>query len=249
MALTRNDLAYGLLLSRIGRLTVSAMSCILIATRDASTAGLAQRALESRGHEAIRAASREAAIRSLFEFRVDAVVLDNALGEEAVKEFYGWLRIADLSHPVVLLASAGARWLASSLPLNPERDEIVTKPCQADDIRRAVERILGAAGRGQPEVLTAGEVTLDADSHELHGDCATVRLTPTEFHLFRYLAQRRGRLIAAEELLDSVWGFPQGTGSSDLVRSHVRNLRKKLRVATGGSEVVETRPRRGYRLI
>ena len=46
-----------------------------------------------------------------------------------------------------------------------------------------------------------------------------------------------------------VWEFFPGTGSSELVRSHVRNLRNKLRTVTGGADLVQTVPRRGYRLL
>ncbi len=77
----------------------------------------------------------------------------------------------------------------------------------------------------------------------------SVQLTPTEFRLMHYLAQRRGTIVSAEELLEKVWEFYPGTGSSELVRSHVRNLRGKLRDATGGSGLLQTVPRRGYRLV
>jgi DNA-binding winged helix-turn-helix (wHTH) protein len=64
-----------------------------------------------------------------------------------------------------------------------------------------------------------------------------------------YLIQRRGSIVSAEELLEKVWEFFPGTGSSELIRSHIRNLRSKLRIATGGAELLQTVPRRGYRLI
>ncbi len=64
-----------------------------------------------------------------------------------------------------------------------------------------------------------------------------------------YLMQRRGSIVSAEELLEKVWEFFPGTGSSELVRSHMRNLRNKLRIVTGGADLVQTVPRRGYRLL
>ncbi len=225
------------------------MSSILLITRDASTEVLAERALVSGGHEVITVPGAGAAIRSLFNVRVDAVVVDSAVGEEELKEFRGWLQSGNGSYPIVFLASAGARWLVGSLPFDPDRDEIVVKPCEGKEIRQAVERTLDAAGEARPEALIIGDVTLDRSAHELRGEGVTVQLTPTEFRLMSYLAQRRGVIVSAEELLEKVWEFFPGTGSSELVRSHVRNLRSKLRVATGGVELVQTVPRRGYRLI
>lgn len=224
------------------------MSSVLIVSRDASTEAVAERALASGGHEVIAAAGCDAAIRSLFNVSVDAIVLDGGLGEDETAEFFSWLQSANGIYPMVFLAPAGTRWLASSLPLDPDRDEIVAKPCQAGDIRRAVEKVLDVADRTRPEVLAVGDITLDSNSHELRGNGTSVQLTPTEFRLMHYLVQRRGSIVSSEELLEKVWEFFPGTGSSELVRSHVRNLRSKLRLATGGADLVQTVPRRGYRL-
>jgi len=224
------------------------MTCVLLITRDRGTGVLAERALVAGGHDVIAADSTDAALRSLLNVRIDAAVLDTAVGEEAMSEFCSWLRSTETSCPVVFLASPGARWLGS-LPMEPERDEIVVKPCDGKEIRLAVEKTLNSAHEVSPAALMIGDISLDRSSHELRGDGVSVQLTPTEFRLVQYLAQRRGAIISTEELLEKVWEFFPGTGSSELVRSHVRNLRGKLRIATGGAELVQTVPRRGYRLV
>ena len=225
------------------------MSCVLVVTRDSSTEVLAERALASGGHEVITAGGCDAAMRSLLNVCIDAVVVDSAIGEGEVKELCGWLHGDNGSYPTVFLTSARTRWLAGSLPIDPSRDEIVVKPWEAKEIRHAVEKTLDAADQVRPEVLTIGDVTLDRNAHELRRDDASVQLTPTEFRLMHYLAQRRGSIVPTEELLEKVWEFFPGTGSSELVRSHVRNLRSKLRAVTGGADLVQTVPRRGYRLL
>jgi DNA-binding response OmpR family regulator len=225
------------------------MSTVLVVTRDSSTEVLTEHALVSSGHEVITVHSSDAAIRSLFNVHIHTIVLDSAVGEAEVKEFCHWLQSGDGTYPVVFLAPAGARWLVGARPIDPSRDEIVVKPCESGEIRRAVEKTLDAAGEARPEVITFANFTLDRNSHDLRGDGVSVQLTPTEFRLMYYLAQRRGSIVSTEELLEKVWEFFPGTGSSELVRSHVRNLRRKLRVATGGKELVQTVPRRGYRLL
>ena len=225
------------------------MSSVLLVTRDTSTERLAEHALTSVGHEVITADSCGAAIRSLFNVSVDVVVMDSAIGEAEMKELCVWLRSGNGSYPVVFLTVASARWLVDSLPIDRDRDEIVTKPCEGNDIRRAVAKTLDLSQGKGSEVLMVGHASLDKSSHELRGDSASVRLTPTEFRLMYYLIQRRGSIVSTEELLEKVWEFFPGTGSSELVRSHVRNLRHKLRIAIGGAELLQTVPRRGYRLI
>ena len=224
------------------------MSSVLLVTRDTSTERLAEHALASVGHEVITAGGCGAAIRSLFKVSVDVVVMDSAIGEAEMKELCIWLRSGNGSYPVVFLTVASARWLVDSLPIDRDRDEIVTKPCEGNDIRRAVAKTLDSKRKGS-ELLMVGNAALDKSSHELRGDSASVQLTPTEFRLMYYLIQRRGSIVSTEELLEKVWEFFPGTGSSELIRSHVRNLRSKLRIATGGAEPLQTVPRRGYRLI
>src|SRR3990170_4049386 len=179
----------------------SAMSCILLITRDRSTEVLAERALVAGGHDVITADSTDAALRSLLNVRVDAAVLDTTVGEEAMSEFCSWLRSTETGCPVVFLASPGARWLGS-LPVEPERDEIVVKPCDGKEIRQAVEKTLNSAHHLSPAALMIGDITLDRSSHELRGDGVSVQLTPTEFRLVQYLAQRRGAIVSTEELLE-----------------------------------------------
>ncbi len=228
---------------------LNAMSCVLVVTQDTSTEVLARRALESGGHEVVTTNSCDAAMRTLFNVSVDAVVVDSAVGDDELRELCASLKSGNEDYPVVFLTSAGARWLVDSLPIAPGRDEIVVKPSEGKEIREAVERILEAGAWAGPELLTIGEVALDKNSHEVRGDGVSIQLTPTEFRLMHYLAQRRGSIVSAEELLEKVWEFYPGTGSSELVRSHVRNLRSKLRNATGGKDLVQTVPRRGYRLL
>ena len=60
--------------------------------------------------------------------------------------------------------------------------------------------------------------------------------------------EKPGLILSTEELLVRVWGFHPGTGGSEVLRAHVRNLRRKLRRLPGGTELLVTVPRIGYRL-
>ena len=111
-----------------------------------------------------------------------------------------------------------------------------------------MERALTASHRSRPTVVLIDDLQLDRTTHELKGNGVHVQLTPTEFRLLKYLAQRQGAIASSEELLEKVWEFYPGTGSSELVRSHVRNLRAKVRIAAPGRDLIQTVPRRGYRL-
>ena len=223
------------------------MPAVLLVTRDASTETLIQGGLGSLGYEVVAAHGSDAAVRSLFSVKVDAAIVDSSLGEDL-----DWLcqrlRGTEGELPVVFLTDAGARWLPGSLPAREGIDQLVVKPYSSRDVRQAVERALTAGDRSRPDVVAIGDLQLDRATHELRGNGVHVQLTPTEFRLLRYLGQKQGSITSTDELLEKVWEFYPGTGSSELVRSHMRNLRAKLRLAVPARELIQTVPRRGYRL-
>jgi len=221
------------------------MPAVLLVTRDSGAGGLAERALANVGYEVVSATSADEAIRSLFSVRVDALVVDTSVGQEELESVCRCRWGSQGEVGIVFLASVGMRWLPGSLPLESQRDELVVKPFTAQEIRQAVERVLTAANRPRPCTVRVWDLELDRTTHELRGPGETVTLTPTEFRLIEYLAQRQGSIISSAELLEQVWEFYPGTGSAELVRSHVRNLRAKLRRVAPDRELIQTVPRRG----
>ena len=101
--------------------------------------------------------------------------------------------------------------------------------------------------RGAPQTrLVVGPLCLDRRTFELSVDGKTVLLTPVEFDLLHYLMSHAGEVISAERLLQEVWGYPPGTGSPDLVRVHIRNLRRKIEPSPSNPIYIQTVPRHGY---
>jgi len=223
------------------------MPTVLLITGDPSADELIRETLGNLGYEVVRASNAETAIRSFLTVKTDAVVVDTIL-DEGLEQLCQRLREADEALPVVFLASAGTRWLPGSLPVRAAFDEVVIKPCSAKGVRQALERALAASHRARPSVMIVGDLELDRVTQELKGNGLQVQLTPMEFRLMEYLVQRQGAVVSSEELLEKVWKFHPGTGSSELVRSHLRNLRAKVRIAAPGRELIQTVPRRGYRL-
>lgn len=82
---------------------------------------------------------------------------------------------------------------------------------------------------------------LDPDERRLSRDREVVSLTPKEFDTLLVLVEAGGRVVGKEELIERVWPDSY-VGDGSLARN-ISVLRKAL-----GEEVIETLPKKGYRI-
>ena len=87
----------------------------------------------------------------------------------------------------------------------------------------------------------------DARTGQLWGDGKQARLTPRAAAVFTMLAERAPELVSKQELFERVWG---GLAvSDDALTSCIQELRQALGDDARAPRYIETRHRRGYRLI
>jgi DNA-binding response OmpR family regulator len=123
-------------------------------------------------------------------------------------------------------------------------DDYVPKPFSPRELAARIKAILRRAEqRSDDEVLSAGEIVLRRDSHEVTVAAEPVELTSKEFDLLACFLEHRGIVLSRERLLDIVWGvsYPGGTRTVDM---HVAQLRRKLKAP----ETIRTIRGAGYKL-
>lgn len=98
---------------------------------------------------------------------------------------------------------------------------------------------------GSEEVLKIEDLLIDIAGHEAKVGGRHLPLTHQEFELLRFLAQHRGRVFSRDQLLERVWGYSYG-GGTRTVDIHVRRVRAKMGVVTGG--LIETVRNVGYKM-
>lgn len=95
--------------------------------------------------------------------------------------------------------------------------------------------------------LVVGEYILDTRSYELNTpDKGKLRLTPVQYDLLYHLMSHPGQIFSPARLLDEVWDYPSDTGSPDLVRVHIKNLRERIEVDSSKPRFIRTVPGYGY---
>jgi DNA-binding response OmpR family regulator len=114
--------------------------------------------------------------------------------------------------------------------LDPEvgADDFILMPIALDELSARLRQLHARDKRpGSALQVRYGEIVLDCEMRQAYLKDASLGLTPYEFQLLRFLADRVGRVFTRQELLTRVWGY-RHVGRVRTVDTHVLNLRTKL---------------------
>jgi len=162
------------------------------------------------------------------------------------------------SMPVIFLTSKDDE-IDEVLGLRMGADDYVKKPFSqrllVERIRALLRRqevIAGDAAGGVPEtsehaqVMSRGELRMDPLRHAVSWKGRDVSLTVTEFLLLQALAQRPGFVKSRDQLMDVAYD-DQVYVDDRTIDSHIKRLRKKMRMVDPDFTAIETLYGIGYR--
>jgi len=126
-------------------------------------------------------------------------------------------------------------------------DDYITKPFSPRELVARVKAVLRRSHQlEQPEILSLGQIEIDASSMILKVNGQTVPTTAREFRLLHYLACHRARVFTRDQLLDAVWS----AGCFVTPRSvdvYMRRLREKIEPDPENPSYLKTVRGIGYR--
>lgn len=182
----------------------------------------------------------------LREKKPDLILLDIMLPGEDGNEILAKIRTRPDTKkiPVIMLTAKGTEY-DKVLSLDSGADDYVTKPFGMMELISRIRAVLRrTSGTDRKKVLTAGEIRMDTDKHEVYVGDRQIALTLKEFNLLRMLLEHPGSVLTRDQLLSEIWGY-DFDGETRTVDVHVRTLRQKLGEA--GDEI-ETVRGVGYRI-
>lgn len=220
---------------------------ILVVDDEERLVSLLKAYLTQEGFRVVTAADGRAALFQARQEEPDLIVLDIMMPEMDGYEFMR-LNSRERDVPTILL-TARIEEADKVLGLELGADDYVTKPFSPRELTARIRAVLRRAGKTapEPEILRAGDITLNRSGRYVKCGDNFVDLTPSEFELLATLMSRPGHVFTRMELLDRLQGTAY-EGYERTIDVHVRNLRSKIEPDPHSPQYVETVYGAGYRL-
>lgn len=106
-------------------------------------------------------------------------------------------------------------------------DDYLTKPFDFRELLARVHALLRRDKEIKTSVISIGDLMIDTATNAVSRGNAAIELTKKEFQILVYLALNRGRIVPKEELENHLWDEHANLWS-DTLRTHIKNLRKKI---------------------
>lgn len=221
---------------------------ILVVEDEASQREVLVYNLQAEGYRVSQADNGEEAMLIVSEDPPDVIVLDWMMPHLSGIEVCRRIKTAPDTRAIpIIMLSARTEEVDRVRGLETGADDYVIKPYSVSEF---MARVRAQLRRVRPstvgQMLTYGDITLDAETHRVSRGGMHLKLGPTEFRLLSTFMEKPGRVWSRDMLLDRVWGRDVYVDTRT-VDVHVGRLRKALTKA-GGDDPLRTVRGAGYAL-
>ena len=202
--------------------------------------------LEGKGYVVLMAPNGEQAMQTFTQQAPDVVIADLVLPGMDGIELTRQIRQTSTVPIIVLSANGEERKKIDALECGA--DDYVTKPFNMDELVARVRALLRRAANSQETepIWRSGDLSVNFERRQVMVNGESVKLTPKEYDLLKYLIQHAGKVMTHRMLLSAVWG-PAHEDEAQYLRVFVSQLRKKLKEDPTRPQYIQTDPGVGYR--
>lgn len=176
----------------------------------------------------------------------DVIVLDIMLPGIDGFEICRRLR-AEKIETMILMLTARDTVDDKVLALDAGADDYLVKPFDLSELSARIRALGRRASEERDPAIEHGRLHLDPRSRSVTFGETAVSLTPTEFSILEALMRNPSQVFTRAMLLDKVASFDSNTGDS-AIKTHITNIRRKVRNAGATLDPVVNVYGAGYRL-
>ena len=220
---------------------------ILVVDDDPQIRRVMRTTLVVQGYEVADTRSGEEAVEKLRDEKYDLILLDmNMSGMDGIETCREIRSSSDVAIVMLTVRDSEKDKVAA---LDAGADDYVTKPFSTPEllarVRAALRRLPNNPESG-PQVVRSGELEVDLQARRVRVRGNSIRLTPKEFELLRYLVSHPNVPVPHMKLLQAVWGPDYGE-EVEYLRVFINQLRKKIEADPSNPQFLLTEPWVGYR--
>ncbi len=222
---------------------------ILIVDDEQDILDLIKYNLEAEGYTTLLARDGVQALTVAHSALPDLIILDVMLpGKDGWQVMRELRQSPETQHIPVIFLTARSSEIDEVVGIELGADDYIIKPISIRKllarVKMALRRTLPAAA-GQQEVLHFGEVQINTLNYSVRVEGREVPFTKKEFEVLVFLAERPGRVITRETLLNEIWG-DNVVVIDRTIDVHIRKIREKL--GEKNMHLIETIKGVGYRM-
>jgi len=220
---------------------------VLIIEDDQRIRELVTRVLSQDGYDVSGAGTALDGLQQIVGGSHDVVVLDMGLPDLDGAELLKMIRAITDVPVVVATARSDDRDVIRTLDAGA--DDYLVKPFSVEQLEARLRAVLrrSAADDGAA-VIVVGDLSIDPGARVATLSGNRLQLSPKEFDLLLYLAERQGTVVSKRQLMAEVWRQPYGA-SEKSVDVHISWLRKKLGESAADARYIETVHGVGVKLV
>lgn len=206
------------------------MAHILIVEDDLDIQNLLKNFLQEVGYKTTIASDGIEAISFFSSAHFDLVLLDIMLPKIDGFTVCELIRKQSQVPIIMLTALNGEEEQIKGLDL--QVDDYITKPFSMPILIRKIAAVLRRSMMfpdQEHQTISYKNLILDLDSYSASVNGEAHELTQREFEVLRELLLNQGRVLTRQNLLDRLWKY-DFLGDERVVDTHIKNLRKKLRI-------------------
>ena len=223
------------------------MEKILIIEDNKDVNLLLKETLISEGYEVISAfdglEGTKLAKSSEFNLILLDIMLPYKSGDEILKEIRTWGDV-----PVIILSAKDMVGTKIDL-LKLGADDYITKPFDLGEVAARVAVQLRRAHKQmkEAEVLSYKDLVVEKGDKRVTVNGQEVELTAKEYSMLELLLNNPNKVFSKANIYEAVWN-EEYLGDDNAVKTHMSNLRSKLKKVNAEAEYIETVWGLGYRL-
>jgi len=175
-----------------------------------------------------------------------AIVLDRMLPGGDGLDVCRTLRARGVSTPILLLTARDS--VEDRVAgLDAGADDYLVKPFALSELLARTRALTRRGGATRTNTLGAGALTLDLATGQVLVGAEEIALGGKERRILGALLRYPGRVVTHEQLVEQAWALHEAV-APEVVRAHIKNLRRKLQAAPGAPRI-ETVYGLGYRVV